>query len=449
MAYDHSDSSGTADDLLPSHQTRSVRGGQVAGNGRPIIRGLSYSRVQDDMESQIHQLEQEAYIAVLRAFKAQSDVITWEKESLITDLRRELRVLDDEHRELLSRANSDEIVQQIREWRQLGGLQYGFHSNAQTNHDIMPSPTISGSRKRQKTSQSIPLLPLGVPTSSLHPKSIGVPLQTPSSAARRGASGIRGKKPKMRKSFPGIYAPTGSMGRGQATNRSVNYAVANALSVDAAQYDPLIGRKVMTRWPDDNNFYEAIIRDYDAAKGLHLLSYDINTPNESWEWVNLEEISPEDIRWEGEGLNNNHRGSRASSGGRTFRKSSGRGRGILKDQPSEVYVPSQNGTKRKNTDEIEILNTDTLIKEVEKLFEEAHPDPLEIEKAKKVLKEHEQSLLDAIARLEDLSDGESEGGGPSSHGQSADRSQKQQFNGDKAEDGGKEQSNGEQVNGEG
>ncbi|KAG0502525.1 hypothetical protein HPP92_002597 [Vanilla planifolia] len=366
------------------------------------------------------------HILPVRAFKAQSDVITWEKESLITDLRRELRVLDDEHRELLSRANSDEIVQQIREWRQLGGLQYGFHSNAQTNHDIMPSPTISGSRKRQKTSQSIPLLPLGVPTSSLHPKSIGVPLQTPSSAARRGASGIRGKKPKMRKSFPGIYAPTGSMGRGQATNRSVNYAVANALSVDAAQYDPLIGRK-----------------------GLHLLSYDINTPNESWEWVNLEEISPEDIRWEGEGLNNNHRGSRASSGGRTFRKSSGRGRGILKDQPSEVYVPSQNGTKRKNTDEIEILNTDTLIKEVEKLFEEAHPDPLEIEKAKKVLKEHEQSLLDAIARLEDLSDGESEGGGPSSHGQSADRSQKQQFNGDKAEDGGKEQSNGEQVNGEG
>lgn len=29
--------------------------------------------------------------------------------------------------------------------------------------------------------------------------------------------------------------------------------------------DPLIGRRVMTRWPDDNNFYEAIITDYSAV----------------------------------------------------------------------------------------------------------------------------------------------------------------------------------------
>jgi len=29
------------------------------------------------MEAQIHQLEQEAYSAVLRAFKAQSDTLTW------------------------------------------------------------------------------------------------------------------------------------------------------------------------------------------------------------------------------------------------------------------------------------------------------------------------------------------------------------------------------------
>ena len=30
-----------------------------------------------DMEAQIHLLEQEAYTAVLRAFKAQSDAISW------------------------------------------------------------------------------------------------------------------------------------------------------------------------------------------------------------------------------------------------------------------------------------------------------------------------------------------------------------------------------------
>jgi len=32
---------------------------------------------ETDMEVQIHQLEQDAYSAVLRAFKAQSDALTW------------------------------------------------------------------------------------------------------------------------------------------------------------------------------------------------------------------------------------------------------------------------------------------------------------------------------------------------------------------------------------
>jgi len=40
--------------------------------------------------------------------------INQEKEGLITELRKELRVSDDEHRELLGRVNSDEIIHRIR-----------------------------------------------------------------------------------------------------------------------------------------------------------------------------------------------------------------------------------------------------------------------------------------------------------------------------------------------
>ncbi|KAF3323846.1 Protein EMSY-LIKE 1 [Carex littledalei] len=58
-------------------------------------------------------LEREAYTSVLRAFKAQADAISWEKENLITDLRRELRLSDDEHRELLTIVNSDEVTQRV------------------------------------------------------------------------------------------------------------------------------------------------------------------------------------------------------------------------------------------------------------------------------------------------------------------------------------------------
>lgn len=74
-------SAGTDDDLPPSHQNRIPRGsGRVTGNGRSAVIGsVPYQRMygETEMEAQIHQLEQEAYISVLRAFKAQADAISW------------------------------------------------------------------------------------------------------------------------------------------------------------------------------------------------------------------------------------------------------------------------------------------------------------------------------------------------------------------------------------
>lgn len=70
---------GTDDELPPPFpNSRGIRGsGHVSGNGRAIVPASSYPRAQIDMETQIHQLEQEAYCLVLHAFKAQSDAITW------------------------------------------------------------------------------------------------------------------------------------------------------------------------------------------------------------------------------------------------------------------------------------------------------------------------------------------------------------------------------------
>ena len=83
----------------------------------------------------------------------------------------------------------------------------------------------------------------------------------------------------------------------------------------------------------------------------------------------LFQISPEDIRWEGEdpGIN---RGGRPGQG-RGIKKSSvrggavsgaGRGRGTLKGQ-AKKELP-QNGIGKKGSGDIELLHTDTLIKEV-------------------------------------------------------------------------------------
>ncbi|CAH2053941.1 unnamed protein product, partial [Thlaspi arvense] len=318
--------------------------------------------LHSNMEAQIHQLEQEAYTAVLRAFKAQSDAISWDKESLITELRKELRVSDDEHRELLSRVNKDDTIQRIRDWRQGGGAQVPPRHAAIQGFDVIPSPTFSASRKKQKTFQSY------------HP-SIGV------------------------------------TGNRSFNNRVVTGGIAGNDSADA-----LIGRKVWTKWPEDNHFYEAVITQYNAAEGRHALVYDLHAANETWEWVDLKEIPPEDIRWDGEesgiALNVGHGGG-STRGNRRSQSHIGRGRGPRIHQPRRELLPpstQQNGGagggRRTSSDDIELFNTDSLVKEVEKVFDSTHPDPLELDKAKKMLKEHEQSLMAAIARLADTSDGE-------------------------------------------
>ena len=131
---------------------------------------------------------------------------------MITELRKELRVSDEEHRELLSRVNADEMIRRIRfvslifflqltksnflanevdlnhvrEWRKGNSFQSGA---PQMVHDNAPSPAVSGSRKKQKTSQS-----MGPPSPALHPS-----MQPSSSALRRGGPpppGPKTKKPK-------------------------------------------------------------------------------------------------------------------------------------------------------------------------------------------------------------------------------------------------------------
>ncbi|KAI4300700.1 hypothetical protein L6164_034046 [Bauhinia variegata] len=341
------------------------------------------------MEAQIHQLEQEAYSSVLRAFKAQSNALTWEKEGLITELRKELRVSDDEHRELLTRVNADEIIHRIREWRQTGVYQPARRSTSQPVHDILPSPAVSASRKKQKTSHSGQSLPLLSSVKSVQ------------------------------------YTSAGPSGGRPFLNRSSSSVLASNAPAEAAAFDPLIGKKVWTRWPEDNHFYEAVITDYNAAEGRHALVYDIHTAHETWEWVDLKEISPEDIRWEGDDPGISRRGGYGGQG-RGLKKSyssvgetvsAGRGRGLAKGQSRKEFPPPQNGIGKRVLDDIELLNTDSLVKEVEKVFAVNQPDPMELEKAKKLLKEHEQALVDAIARLADASDGESDGEVPFLHGQ--------------------------------
>ncbi|GFQ05440.1 hypothetical protein PHJA_002688100 [Phtheirospermum japonicum] len=343
-------------------------GGRFAGNKRTM---------QRDMESEIHEVERVSYCAVLRAFKAQSDALTWEKESLITELRKELRISDDEHRQLLTEVNADDLIRTIREWREGRG-----HRNVATNvlrhaNNQVTGPTVSAARKRPRS--SISGNPLG-----------GTPSQ---SFSRQGPTSGTGR----RRTNTG--QPTFTLAK------HMQYQLTDNVSFGAPTDDPpesIVGRRVMIRWPSSNKFYEAVIAEYDPVDGRHSLVYDSNTQNATMEWVNINEVPHEDIRW-------------ASEDSIPFQlvedcvPNLGRGRALsTKNQFANEIQPSSGNDVKKDSGVIEIFHTGSLIKKVEKLLDASHPDELRFKKAKKLLKDHEHSLIRVIAKLAEACDSDGE-----------------------------------------
>lgn len=131
-----------------------------------------------------------------------------EKESLITELRKELRVSDEEHRELLNKVNEDGTIRRMRyfykafmhvcvllhhqditknicrELRQAGGTPSGLHRGNRALYDAEPGPTA----KRQRASHSIPSQSAGLQSPVMPSHSVP--------SAKWGPLSARGKKAK-------------------------------------------------------------------------------------------------------------------------------------------------------------------------------------------------------------------------------------------------------------
>ncbi|PQQ10548.1 protein EMSY-LIKE 4 isoform X1 [Prunus yedoensis var. nudiflora] len=106
-----------------------------------------------DIEFQIHRMEAKAYHAVLRAFSAQSNNLTWGREALMTELRKELNISDNEHGDLLTKIKSDEAIKVIREWRN------DAHCAQECGKDAprYPSKLVSNAQQREVETQRPPV----------------------------------------------------------------------------------------------------------------------------------------------------------------------------------------------------------------------------------------------------------------------------------------------------
>ncbi|XP_026664820.1 protein EMSY-LIKE 3-like isoform X2 [Phoenix dactylifera] len=200
MEYLKNDSSGTDDDL-PNHSIIwNSRGVLYSGVMRISSGPVSHGACLINMEFQIHCMETEAYGAILRVFIAQSDVLSWGKEGLMSELRKELRVSDVEHREILGKINSDASIKSIRELRKTIDAQAttvnppNFDPNSISHisrKKLKPGHmTVSSSQKYSPHAQPLPTaVPSSLAASTKHWESLRI---AHSADIQEGVSSFRG-----------------------------------------------------------------------------------------------------------------------------------------------------------------------------------------------------------------------------------------------------------------
>ena len=58
----------------------------------------------------------------------------------------------------------------------------------------------------------------------------------------------------------------------------------------------LICRRVQRFWPDEGGWFDAIITDYRPTTNEHCLTYEINTPNETFEWADISKFDGREFK---------------------------------------------------------------------------------------------------------------------------------------------------------
>ncbi|CAN6464964.1 unnamed protein product [Victoria cruziana] len=307
MEYGKPDSSGTDDDL-PVQKVNRFSRGTVRMNECMRVPAASMPRggASPNMEEQIHNLEMEAYNAVLKAFIAQADDLSWGKEKLISQLRHELKVSEIEHIESLATVDSDDLVRHIRDWRKGNKGSHELLPNTTYASGVVPGPSLVNAHKKLKMTHF---------TASPN-------------------------------CFPRVQSSS------MLPSASPNYMPHLQLSAG-----------LKSSHLRDNQWSEgAFVNEGNVGQSVKSLGHIRDVPITS------------------------------------------KGRGSLKVHPGKNYAPLTGDAMKKVGDRIEIRETHVIIHEVERVCGVENPNPALLEKAKLILKEHEKSLLEAIAKLERMAD---------------------------------------------
>jgi len=80
-----------------------------------------------------------------------------------------------------------------------------------------------------------------------------------------------------------------------STIRAPKMTPAQLAAIGVNEY---ICKKCKRFWPSEGGWFDCIITDYNPETKQHCLTYDINTPNESYEWADISTFSKTEFKME-------------------------------------------------------------------------------------------------------------------------------------------------------
>ncbi|CAL8468299.1 g7839 [Coccomyxa elongata] len=278
----------------------------------------------------LSQLQSDAYRAVLRAVATTQ--MDWSKEKLLTDLRKELQITTQEHFEVLTAVMQDNEIEALRENRVLEPQPVTADAGLLKRKKDVMGARVDYTKKTHKKPRHLELTespldtPAGTPLPTYTPldasqqqqRGPGRPSMRPfaydPAAAGPASGGYEAKRPPGRPpgSGPGLAEPKRGPGRppvrltsqpsltGRLSKRksAISTSAAGIAGATAYGTNELVGRKIWRYWPEEAKAWsEGIITDYRDWSDEHCIVYNINTPEESYEWFRIRDAkTPEEYR---------------------------------------------------------------------------------------------------------------------------------------------------------
>jgi hypothetical protein len=208
--------------------------------------------------TQVRRLEVSAYQAIMKALAVTG--LTWEREDLIAKLRIELNVSNEDHMKVRENVGGDENVKRLRD----------AYAQYKLNPPEPPAP------KRQKTQQQY------------HPQH--------RQGGEEGDDGEGYYAPPPPQQYRQPKPPKEPKPPSARTLKQMEKAAVLAKNLDALGVNEYICRRVKRFWPAEGGWFDCIVTDYKEETKEHCLTYDINTENESFEWVKIEELNDREFQ---------------------------------------------------------------------------------------------------------------------------------------------------------